>query len=132
MLKYLPEYDMVNGIRQNRHDSFIKKASSIIANSFRKKLLGDGIHDTCCPLKIIKLEYAKKIPYFNGMHRFIPALVQQAGGSAMQLPVSHYPRLAGKAKYHLRNRLIGPLVDSLAVVWMKKRQVRYQLIDYPE
>jgi glycosyltransferase involved in cell wall biosynthesis len=129
MLQYIPEYDMVNGIRQNRKDSFVKKMSSAIANGFRKKLIGDGIHDTCCPLKIIKSEYAQKIPFFNGMHRFIPALVQHAGGSVMQVPVSHFPRYAGEAKYHLRNRLVGPFVDSLAVAWMKRRQIHYKLID---
>ena len=129
MLEHIPEYDMVNGIRQNRKDTFVKKLSSAIANGFRKKLIGDGIQDTCCPLKIIKSEYAKRIPFFNGMHRFIPALVQHAGGTVMQVPVHHFPRYAGEAKYHLRNRLVGPFVDSLAVAWMKRRLIRYRLID---
>jgi len=127
MFQYFPEYDMVNGIRQKRKDSFVKKVSSTIANGFRKKLIGDGIHDTCCPLKIIKSEYAKKIPFFNGMHRFIPALVQHEGGIVMQVPVRHFPRYAGEAKYHLGNRLVGPFIDSLAVAWMKRRQIKYQL-----
>ena len=129
MLHHIPEYDMVNGIRQNRKDTFVKKISSAIANGFRKKLIGDGIQDTCCPLKILKSEYARKIPFFNGMHRFIPALVQHAGGSVIQVPVRHFPRYAGEAKYHLRNRLVGPFVDSLAVAWMKRRLIRYKLID---
>jgi len=129
MLHHIPEYDMVNGIRQNRKDTFVKKISSAVANGFRKKLIGDGIQDTCCPLKIIKSEYAKRIPFFNGMHRFIPALVQHAGGTVMQVPVRHFPRYAGEAKYHLRNRLVGPFVDSLAVAWMKRRLIRYRLID---
>jgi dolichol-phosphate mannosyltransferase len=127
MLPYLEEFDMVNGIRHKRNDAFVKKMSSIIANGFRKWLLDDGIQDICCPLKIIKTEFARKIPFFNGMHRFIPALVQQLGGTVKQIPVSHYPRFAGDAKYHLRNRLVGPFVDALAVFWMKKRQLRYQL-----
>jgi len=129
MLHHIPEYDMVNGIRQNRKDTFVKKISSAVANGFRKKLIGDGIQDTCCPLKILKSEYARKIPFFNGMHRFIPALVQHAGGSVIQVPVRHFPRYAGEAKYHLRNRLVGPFVDSLAVAWMKRRLIRYKLID---
>ena len=132
MLPYFPAYDMVNGIRRNRKDSFVKKVSSAVANGFRKKLIGDGIHDTCCPLKIIKSEYAKKIPFFNGMHRFIPALVQHAGGTVMQVPVHHFPRYAGEAKYHLSNRLLGPFVDALAVAWMKRRLIRYELNDDTE
>ena len=91
-------------------------------------MLGDGIQDTCCPLKIIKTEYAKKIPFFNGMHRFLPALIQYQGGKVMQIPVQHFPRYAGTAKYHLHNRLIGPLVDTLAVVWMKHRYIHYRVL----
>jgi dolichol-phosphate mannosyltransferase len=129
MLPYIGEFDMVNGIRQARNDAFVKKISSKIANGFRKWLLDDGIQDICCPLKIIKSEFAKKIPFFNGMHRFMPALVQQMGGSVKQVPVNHFPRYAGEAKYNLRNRLVGPFVDALAVFWMKKRHLRYQLTD---
>jgi dolichol-phosphate mannosyltransferase len=72
---YLPAYQMVNGIRQKRKDTFIKKISSRIANSFRQALIQDGITDTCCPLKIIEATYAKRVPFFHGMHRFLPALV---------------------------------------------------------
>ena len=127
MLAYLPSFDMVNGIRQHRNDGFIKKISSVVANGARKRLLADGIHDTCCPLKIIKTEYARKLPAFKGMHRFMPALVQQAGGRVKQIPVNHFPRYAGTAKYHLGNRLIGPLCDALALAWLEKRRIEYQL-----
>lgn len=126
-LEYFPEYDMVNGIRQKRNDKLIKKLSSKIANSYRKKMIVDGIHDTCCPLKIIKDAYAKKVPFFIGMHRFLPALVQMEGGKVKQVPVRHFPRYAGTAKYHLSNRLIGPFIDTFAVIWMKHRYIRYSL-----
>ncbi|NOX26408.1 MAG: glycosyltransferase family 2 protein [Deltaproteobacteria bacterium] len=126
-LQFLPEYDMVNGIRAKRQDSIIKKISSKIANSLRRLLINDRIVDTCCPLKIIKLEYAQKIPFFTGMHRFLPALVQLQHGRVKQVPVSHFPRFAGTAKYNLWNRLLGPFFDLLAFIWMRRRYINYRI-----
>lgn len=127
--EYFPEYDMVNGIRSERNDSFIKRFSSRFANSFRRMMINDNIEDTCCPLKIIKTEKAKNIHFFTGMHRFIPALIQLQGGKVKQIPVGHYPRYAGTPKYHLFNRLSGPFFDTLAYRWMKKRYIRYRIHD---
>lgn len=124
-LEFFPEYDLVNGIRAKRNDSLIKKISSRIANTVRRAMIQDNIEDTCCPLKILKSDFARKIPFFDGMHRFIPALVQLEGGTVKQTPVQHFPRYAGTAKYNLRNRLIGPFFDTLAFVWIKKRYIRY-------
>jgi len=126
---YLPEYDMVNGIRAKRKDSLIKRLSSKIANGYRRLMINDAIQDTCCPLKIIKTSYAKEMPFFIGMHRFLPALVQLQGGRVKQLPISHSPRYAGTAKYHLFNRLIGPFFDTMAFRWMRSRYIRYKLAD---
>jgi dolichol-phosphate mannosyltransferase len=124
-LKYFPEYDMVNGIRQNRQDHLIKKLSSKIANAYRRLMINDRIFDTCCPLKIIKTSFAQRIPFFKGMHRFLPALVQLQGGKVKQLPIAHYPRYAGSSNYHLWNRLVGPFFDVLAFRWMRSRYIRY-------
>ncbi len=127
LLPFVPEYDLVLGIRRCRQDSPIKKLSSKIANTVRQMILKDGIEDTGCPLKIIKREYAEAIPFFVGMHRFLPALVQFMGGRVKQVPVNHFPRFGGTPKYHLGNRLIGPLLDTLAVYWMKKRVCLYEI-----
>ncbi len=124
-MEFFPEYDMVNGIRAKRQDSMVKKVSSKIANSFRRLMINDQIVDTCCPLKIIKITYARKIPFFTGMHRFLPALVQLQGGRVKQVPVAHFPRYAGTAKYNLWNRLFGPFFDTLAFIWMKRRYINY-------
>jgi hypothetical protein len=90
-------------------------------------MINDGIEDTCCPLKIMETKAARTIPFFNGMHRFIPALIQLQGGTVKQIPVQHFPRIEGTAKYHLWNRLIGPFMDTLAFVWMRKRYIRYEI-----
>ena len=124
---YLSDYQMINGIRAKRSDSFIKKISSKIANGFRRLMINDGIQDTCCPLKIIDAKSAKRMPFFNGMHRFMPALIQLQGGKVKQLPVRHFPRFAGTAKYHLFNRLVGPFFDTLAFRWMKRRYINYKV-----
>lgn len=128
-LPYLENYALVNGIRAQRHDGVVKKLSSKIANAFRRWMIRDGITDTCCPLKIMRSDYAKRLPFFNGMHRFIPALIQLQGGQVKELEVRHFDRYAGQAKYHLFNRLIGPFFDTLAFVWMRKRNIRYTLAE---
>lgn len=126
---HFPEYDMVNGIRAKRKDSLIKRISSKIANGYRRLMINDAIEDTCCPLKIIKSSYILKMPFFIGMHRFLPALVQLQGGKVRQIPISHSPRYAGTSKYHLFNRLIGPFFDTLAFRWMRSRYIRYKIAD---
>jgi dolichol-phosphate mannosyltransferase len=126
---YFPEYDMVNGIRAKRKDTLIKRFSSKLANSYRRLMINDAIQDTCCPLKILKSSYAREMPFFIGMHRFLPALVQLHGGKVKQLPISHSPRYAGTSKYHLLNRLVGPFFDTLAFRWMRSRYIRYKIAD---
>jgi dolichol-phosphate mannosyltransferase len=127
--EHLPAYQMVNGIRAKRKDSVVKKMSSKIANSFRRLMINDNIQDTCCPLKIMDAAYAKRVPFFDGMHRFLPALIQLQGGKVKQLPVQHFERYAGTAKYHLFNRLWGPLNDTFAFRWMRKRYINYTITE---
>lgn len=127
LLDHIDKFDMVMGFRSSRKDSISKKISSTIANSFRRLFTGDGIKDTGCPLKIIKSSYAKQIPMFKGLHRFLPAMVQLQNGTVKQIPVRHYSRIAGKNKFGLRNRLIRPMIDCLAFLWMKRRYLNYKI-----
>lgn len=120
---------MVIGIRAKRQDSFVKKASSRFANSFRRAFTHDGVSDTGCPLKVMHSSLAKKFPMFTGLHRFLPAMAQMVGGTVKQIEVRHYPRTAGSSKYHLFNRLIGPLGDCFGYRWMAKRYIDYTIKD---
>lgn len=129
LLEHLPQHEMVIGIRAKRKDTFIKKISSKIANGFRRYMINDGIQDTGCPLKIMDAAYAKRVPFFDGMHRFLPALIQLQGGKVKQLPVQHFERFAGYSKYHLFNRLWGPLNDTFAFRWMRKRYIKYAIAE---
>lgn len=127
LMEHMYDYDMVTGYRVNRKDTLIKRLSSRLANSFRQWLLGDDIIDICCPLKIMRTDVAKQLPFFNGMHRFIPDMVALLGGTVKQVPVQHYPRFAGTAKYNLMNRMLGPLIDAFVFRWMQRRVIRYRI-----
>lgn len=127
LLAHIEDYDLVTGVRANRKDKFVKNMSSKIANGIRRTFTHDGMDDTGCPLKVIKTDYAKRIPMFKGLHRFLPAMILLQHGKITQIPVQHFPRIAGQAKFGLWNRLIGPLVDCFAYVWMKKKYINYEI-----
>lgn len=127
LLDYIGDYDLVTGVRSNRKDSFVKKMSSTIANSIRRVFTNDGMDDTGCPLKVIKTDYAKRIPMFRGLHRFLPAMILLQGGKIIQIPIQHFPRIAGTTNFGLWNRLFGPLMDCFAYLWMKKKYIRYNV-----
>lgn len=129
LLKYASDYQLVTGIRANRKDSGFKKLQSKIANGFRRKMTGDTATDTGCPLKVMWSSYAKRLPFFDGMHRFLAALMMLEDGKFKELPVRSYPRIAGVSKYNIWNRLKGPFLDCFAYRWMKKRYIRYQITD---
>lgn len=127
LLEHIGEYDLVTGVRADRKDSFVKNMSSKIANGIRRAFTHDGMDDTGCPLKVIKTSYAKQIPMFKGLHRFLPAMILLQKGKIIQIPVRHFPRIAGKAKFGLWNRLLGPLMDCFAYLWMKKKYINYEV-----
>ena len=127
LLEHIQNYDLVTGVRANRKDSFVKNVSSKIANGIRRSFTHDGMDDTGCPLKVIKSSYAKRIPMFRGLHRFLPAMILLQKGTIIQIPVRHFPRIAGQAKFGLWNRLLGPLMDCFAYLWMKKKYINYHI-----
>ncbi len=126
LLEKIPEYDVVIGIRVRRKDNFIKRVSSRIANGFRDFILQEKWQDTGCTLKAYKRSYLEKMKLFHGLHRFLPTLLSMENARILELPVNHRQRIHGKSKYHLWNRLIGPLRDLLAVRWMKQRHFSYR------
>ena len=129
LLDKIEDYELVTGVRSDRKDAFVKNMSSRIANGSRRSFTHDGMDDTGCPLKVIRADYAKRIPMFTGLHRFLPAMILLQHGRVLQVPVRHYPRIAGKAKFHLTNRLIGPFLDCFAYLWMKKKYINYKVND---
>lgn len=127
LLECLDQCDMATGWRQKREDTWLKRISSKIANTIRNRLSDEEIKDSACTLRAFKKECIQSIPVFNGMHRFLSTLVKMEGYRIMEVPVSHHPRRFGKSKYNIRNRLWRSLIDLLAVRWMKRRHIHYDI-----
>jgi len=127
LLEYLSDHDMATGWRQKREDTWLKKISSKIGNAVRNWVSGEHIHDSACTLRVFKKECIRDIPMFNGMHRFLSTLVKMNGYRIIEVPVSHHPRKFGKSKYNIRNRMVRSFIDLLAVRWMKRRVIHYEI-----
>lgn len=112
---------LLAGHRVKRQDSRIKKISSKIANAVRSRLLGDATPDTGCGLKMLRRDLFLRLPAFDHMHRFLPALVLRAGGSVRSVPVHHRHRRGGASHYGTWGRLKAGLVDMVGVMWLKRR-----------
>ncbi|MGJ0490438.1 glycosyltransferase family 2 protein [Methylobacter sp.] len=112
---------MVAGWRNKRHDSAWRLFSSKVANTVRARLLGDNTPDTGCGLKVFLRDKFLQLPYFDHMHRFLPALILRAGGQVISEPVNHRPRMAGYSKYGTLDRLWVGITDVLGVIWLKQR-----------
>ncbi len=121
---------MAAGIRRRRRDSWVRRMSSRIANGVRSRLLGDGVSDTGCGLKVIERETFLALPFFDHAHRFLPALVIRAGGEIRCVEVNHRPRQAGRSKYGLADRLWVGITDLVGVMWLQRRNPR-PILDPP-
>lgn len=129
LLAHMNDHALAMGIRTKRQDTFFRRYQSKIANWYRRQMTGDTAKDSVCPLKVIRTEYTRSFPYFTGMHRFLPALVTLQGGSYHQEPVNHHPRVAGKAKFGFRNRVIVGFFDCFALRWMRSRNITNKVKD---
>lgn len=112
---------LVAGARRRRHDPVLRRLSSRIANAVRRRALRDDSPDTACGLKLLPRAVFLALPRFEGMHRFIPALVRARGLQALTVEVDHRPRRAGRPKYGVHNRLWVGLLDMLMVYWLVRR-----------
>ena len=127
MLAALADADGVSGIRTDRKDNWVRRMSSKIANGVRNKISGDHVVDSASGIKAFKTEVLRKLPRFRGMHRFIPTLARLTGAKVIEIPVQHRARVAGKAKYGVGNRAFRAFIDLLAVRWLKKRWIDYEV-----
>jgi dolichol-phosphate mannosyltransferase len=112
---------LVIGHRISRRDDWVKRLSSRVANRVRSALLGDGTPDTGCGLKVVRRSDFLELPYFDHMHRFLPALIQTQGGRCVSVPVNHRPRVAGRSHYGMNDRLWAGLIDMAGVMWLRRR-----------
>jgi dolichol-phosphate mannosyltransferase len=127
LLAELERFDAAFGWRTTRKDTFTKRLTSKFANRVRRWATGDGIKDTGCSLKAFRREAVQHVKLFTGMHRFLGTLLMYEGRTIAEVPVNHRPRKFGKSKYNIFNRGLRPTIDLLAVMWMRRRYLRYRI-----
>jgi len=119
--------DLVCGYRAQRRDTRVKRLTSRIANAVRSRYTKDGVRDTGCTLKAMRRECVGALVPFKGMHRFIPALIKDAGYRLVEIPVNHRPRRFGQTKYGLGNRAVRATIDMFGVRWLLSRRLNYKI-----
>lgn len=130
-LELLETYDCVCGYRAARNDSWIRRVSSRAANAVRNGVLHDGVRDSGCGAKGFHRKCISSVVPFNGVHRFLPALIRQSGFTIVECPVTHHPRIHGVSKYGVNNRLWRGLYDLVGVAWLRKRVVHPEVSSRP-
>ena len=120
---------VICGYRRRRQDTLVKKLSSRIANGFRQFILKDATPDTGCGIKLFRRAAFLELPYFDHMHRFLPALFLRQGGRAISVEVNHRPRIRGQSHYGMANRLWIGLVDTFGVAWLQRRMKHAKIIE---
>ena len=119
--------DLVCGYRALRRDTRVKRLTSRVANVVRSRYTKDGVRDTGCTLKAMRRECVSALVPFKGMHRFIPALIKDAGYRLVEIPVNHRPRRFGQTKYGLGNRAVRATMDMFGVRWLLSRRLNYKI-----
>lgn len=112
---------LVAGIRTTRRDRWSRRLATKFANGLRQKLLRDDCPDAACGFKAFRRDVFLRLPAFEGMHRFLPALFRIFGHKLICVPVNHRPRLAGKSKYTNLGRAVVGVSDTLGVIWLRRR-----------
>lgn len=116
--------DVVNGWRVKREDGVVRRISSRVANRFRNWLTGEHVRDVGCSLRVLRRDAVRHLFVFRGMHRFLPTLVRLNGAARIvEVPVHHRPRVRGRTKYGVNNRLWVGLADTFAMRWLQRRAV---------
>ena len=127
LVELVGQWPLVNGYRQKRRDSLVRKVSSKIGNGVRNRLTGRTVRDVGCSIRAFRAECVRGLPLFEGMHRFLPTLIKMRGYEMTEIPVNHRPRALGKSKYGVLNRAFKGLRDLFAVRWMQRRWLRYRV-----
>lgn len=115
---------IICGHRTTRRDPWVRKLSSMVANIVRSRLLNDATPDTGCGLKLFRRDAFMRLPRFDHMHRFLPALMLRDGGVIVSVAVGHRPRRTGQSNYGIHNRLWSGIVDLIGVMWLRRRQFK--------
>lgn len=124
-----PEIGLAAGRRLGRTDSAGKRRASRLANGLRRRLLDDDALDSGCGLKAMRTDLFRSLPFFEGSHRFLPALVRQEGYRTVNCDVVDRPRQHGNSHYGILDRGFRGWIDLLGVYWLKRRRAK---VPHPE
>lgn len=122
----------IAGYRHKRKDTLSKRLQSRIANGIRQRLLKDQVPDTGCGIKLFPKHTFLLLPFFDHIHRFIPALVQRLGGNIVVVPVNHRDRTRGVSNYTMFSRLGVGVVDMLGVMWLQRRSSKADILQHAD
>jgi len=122
LLDGAPGLGLVAGQRATRRDTAARRLGSRLANALRAALLGDGVRDSACGLKAFPREVFLALPFFDHMHRYLPALARREGYRVTLVEVDHAPRRAGRSKYTNLGRAVAGVPDLLGVWWLLRRR----------
>jgi glycosyltransferase involved in cell wall biosynthesis len=122
LLAVLPDFDMVAGVRARRQDSLLRRTMSRLANGVRSKVLGDGLVDTGCGLKVFRRQVIDSFIPIRSLYSFMGAMAVAAGFRLRQLEVAHRPRTRGQSKYGFSVFWWKPLIDMVGVYWFLRRR----------
>jgi dolichol-phosphate mannosyltransferase len=129
LLRHLDGADAVVGARLIRHDPWLKRASSRVANTIRNWVTHEDVVDSACSLRVMRRACLEAWLPYDGMHRFVPTLLRLAGHRVVVVPVQHRPRRFGQSKFTVRNRAARAFLDLLVVAWMRRRRLRYDVVE---
>ncbi|MFO6424245.1 glycosyltransferase family 2 protein [Motilimonas sp. KMU-193] len=119
----------IAGHRNKRLDTPWVRFQSKVANKVRQFFLNDGVPDSGCGLKVFPKHTFLALPYFDHMHRFLPALIKRIGGEIVVCPVNHRDRENGQSNYNAWNRAWVGIIDMIGVMWLRQRTKLPQVID---
>jgi dolichol-phosphate mannosyltransferase len=131
LIEAMSSADVVFGVRSNRQDTKARLIASRIANAIRRFALGDTATDTGCSLKVIRREHVALLVPFNGLHRYLPAFLQGAGLSSVEISVNHRSRKAGISKYTIQGRALRGIYDLIGVRWLLNRRIIWPIDQIP-
>ena len=131
LLAHLDRWDAVTGWRVTRGDGdgWLRRLSARIGNGVRNRLSGEAIRDSGCTFRAFRRECLRGLVLYRGLHRFIPTMLKMRGYRVIEVPVHHRPRRFGRSKYGLLSRAAVSCADLLAIRWMQRRLLRYEVVE---
>ena len=129
LVDHLERWDAVTGWRVTRDDPLVRRLSSRIANGIRNAVSDETVQDSGCTFRAFRRECLRGLVLYRGLHRFIPTMLKMRGYRVIEVPVHHRPRRFGRSKYGLLSRAAVSCADLLAIRWMQRRLLRYEVVE---